>query len=105
MTDGKAGQRLRILAGYPHNVAYTHPGLVAPLVRRFLDEQQPGAVRVSAQQAQAASDLVGLNLGSARVAQLAGTLERFLAGTAPLHALEVGDREPPVITYDGESRS
>lgn len=97
--------RLRILAGYPHNVGYTHPSLVAPIVRRFLDEQQPDAQRIPAQQAQTASELAGLNLPPERVSRLAGTLERFLASSSALHGLDVGDREPPVITYDQEART
>lgn len=97
--------KLRILAGYPHNVAYTHPALVTPIVRRFLDEQQADAQRIGLQQAQVASELVGLDPPPERVSQLAGTLERFLAGSAALHRLDVGDREPPVITYDREARA
>lgn len=30
--------RLHVIEGYPHNVGYTHPHLVAPIVRRFLDD-------------------------------------------------------------------
>lgn len=30
--------RLHIIEGHPHNVGYTHPRLVAGIVRRFLDE-------------------------------------------------------------------
>lgn len=30
--------RLQVIEGHPHNVGYTHPHLVAAIVRRFLDE-------------------------------------------------------------------
>lgn len=30
--------RQYVIEGYPHNVGYTHPHLVAPILRRFLDE-------------------------------------------------------------------
>jgi pimeloyl-ACP methyl ester carboxylesterase len=30
--------RLRVIEGHPHNVGYTHPRLVATIVRRFLDD-------------------------------------------------------------------
>jgi pimeloyl-ACP methyl ester carboxylesterase len=30
--------RLRVIEGHPHNVGYTHPRLVAAIVRRFLDD-------------------------------------------------------------------
>lgn len=97
--------RLRILAGYPHNVAYTQPALIVPIVRRFLDEQELGAQHISVQRARVASELAGLDPPPERVAQLATTLSRFLAGAEQLHRLEIGDYEPPVITVDAEARS
>ena len=30
--------RLHVIDGHPHNVGYTHPRLVAGIVRQFLDE-------------------------------------------------------------------
>ncbi|MEZ4522425.1 MAG: alpha/beta hydrolase [Thermomicrobiales bacterium] len=30
--------RQHVIEGYPHNVGYTHPHLVAPILRQFLDE-------------------------------------------------------------------
>jgi hypothetical protein len=38
MERGIPDARLHVIAGYPHNVGYTHPHLVAPVVRSFLDE-------------------------------------------------------------------
>ena len=37
MEQGIPDARLHVIEGYPHNVGYTHPHLVAPIVREFLD--------------------------------------------------------------------
>ncbi len=53
MEQGIPDARMHVIEGYPHNVGYTHPHLVAPVVRRFLDDvcgrheakQEEGACR------------------------------------------------------------
>jgi pimeloyl-ACP methyl ester carboxylesterase len=109
LVDGIPNARLHIVRGHPHNVGYTHPWIVAPIVRRFIDavsSADDGSARsqVTAGQARAVAELAGLELPPGREVQLERTLSGFLAGMERLYAVDSGDAEPPVLTYDGEAR-
>jgi pimeloyl-ACP methyl ester carboxylesterase len=107
--------RLCVLRGRPHNIAYTEPRLVASIVRQFVDEvtrraaEASGEVTtrlpVSAEQVRSVAQLAAIDLPPDRLATLTSTLSEFLARSESLHAIEPGDHEPPVITYDRQARA
>ncbi|MGH9176884.1 MAG: hypothetical protein ACRD1H_21120 [Vicinamibacterales bacterium] len=51
----------------------------------------------------AAARLTGLDLPDDRLDQLVGTLSAYLANLNRLRAVDVGESEPPAITYEREA--
>lgn len=56
------------------------------------------------EQVEAITELAELRLPPERLATLTSNLAQFLADFARVQAIEVGDREPPVLTYAAEYR-
>jgi 3-oxoadipate enol-lactonase len=119
MAERIPNARVHIVTGHPHNVGYTHPALVAGIVRRFIDsvedgnatghESAAGAYLASAsgrtvtiEEAHTISDLLDLPLPDERARQLAGTLAAFLAQQERLRSVDAGDHEPAVLGFESE---
>lgn len=98
--------RLDVIEGHPHNVGYTHPHLVASIVRQFLDELSAvGKDRqLSRDDVRVLSRSVGLRLPEDRLEQLQRTLTGYASGLERLRSIDPGRHEPPTITYDSERR-
>ncbi|HUG15429.1 MAG TPA: alpha/beta fold hydrolase [Thermomicrobiales bacterium] len=119
LADRIPNARIHVVEGHPHNVGYTHPALVGGVVRRFIDSVEDGtatgdassgaaylsasgAPDVTAEEARTIGALSGLDLSGDRARQLAGTLSAFLGQQERLRALDTGDREPAVMTFESE---
>jgi Asp-tRNA(Asn)/Glu-tRNA(Gln) amidotransferase C subunit len=48
--------------------------------------------------------LVNLDLPDNRIDQLATTYAAYIAHLRRLHQIDIGDSEPPAITYESEAR-
>lgn len=120
MADRIPNARVHIIDGHPHNVGYTHPTLVAGIVRRFIDDIEDGGdaarpaadggylatVRgrtVTTNEARTVSDVLGLTLPEDRARQLAGTLSAFLDQQERLRRSGVmAEHEPAVLAFESE---
>jgi Asp-tRNA(Asn)/Glu-tRNA(Gln) amidotransferase C subunit len=58
-----------------------------------------GETRLSPEQVRAMAQAVDLELPPERLEQLVRTMSEFLDGFARVRALDVGDREPPTLSF------